>query len=62
MASSDDLVKYITQRVVTYMEMPREERKNTRNKEPWTVKWFGMIPFSMSLWAKQSRPFGRKKE
>jgi 5'(3')-deoxyribonucleotidase len=51
MAKSDELVKYITQRVVHYIDTPKDERKaRTKAKEPWTMKWFGMIPFAVSLW------------
>ena len=50
MANSNDLIKYITERVVTYIDTPKEVRKKGRGKEPWTVRWFGMIPFSLSLW------------
>lgn len=50
MANSNDLIKYITERVVTYIDTPKEVRKKGRNKEPWSVRWFGMIPFSVSLW------------
>ncbi|UNK17036.1 YqzE family protein [Paenibacillus sp. N3/727] len=50
MANSNDLIKYITERVVTYIDTPKEVRKGRRVKEPWIVRWFGMIPFSVSLW------------
>ncbi|MDT9718898.1 YqzE family protein [Paenibacillus sp. ClWae2A] len=51
MAKSDELVKYITQRVVHYIDTPKDERKDrTKRKEPWAMKWFGMIPFAVSLW------------
>ncbi|MBD8838174.1 MULTISPECIES: YqzE family protein [unclassified Paenibacillus] len=51
MAKSDELVKYITQRVVHYIDTPKDERKGrTKKKEPWAMKWFGMIPFAVSLW------------
>ncbi|PYE52331.1 YqzE family protein [Paenibacillus barcinonensis] len=57
MAKSDELVKYITQRVVNYMDTPKDERKErkaqSRRKEPWAMKWFGMIPFAFSLWVGQ---------
>jgi len=54
MAKSDELVKYITQRVVHYMETPREERKGQRKtKEPWAVKWFGMLPYGISMWVRR---------
>ncbi|WFR61943.1 YqzE family protein [Paenibacillus amylolyticus] len=51
MAKSDELVKYITQRVVHYIDTPKDERKGrAKRKEPWAMKWFGMIPFAVSLW------------
>ncbi|MCM3205261.1 YqzE family protein [Paenibacillus illinoisensis] len=51
MAKSDELVKYITQRVVHFMDTPKEERKGrSKIKEPWAMKWFGMLPFAVSLW------------
>ncbi|AQR79565.1 YqzE family protein [Paenibacillus larvae] len=51
----DDLVKYITERVITYIDTPRELRKEKRKqqkaqKEPWTTRWFGLLPLSISLW------------
>ncbi|WP_059045744.1 YqzE family protein [Paenibacillus rubinfantis] len=62
MAKGDELVKYITERVVDYVEMPREvRRERSKVKEPWTRRWFGMIPFSLSLWAGQL-PKPKKKE
>ncbi|MEO3944235.1 YqzE family protein [Gorillibacterium sp. CAU 1737] len=49
----DDLVKYITERVVIYMDTPKEKRKEAREarrpKEAWTVRWFGMIPDSLRM-------------
>lgn len=59
MASGDELVKYITERVVSYIETPKEERQRQKLKEPWAVKWFGMIPLSLSLWTKGS---GKRKK
>lgn len=54
MAKGDELVKYITERVVDYVETPREIRKERQKlKESWSSRWFGMIPFSISLWAGQ---------
>lgn len=60
MASGDELVKYITERVVTYIETPKEERRrNSRPKEPWAEKWFGMIPLGLTL---MKREPGRKRK
>lgn len=57
MAKSDDLIKYITQRVVTYMDTPKETRQERRKerkekkREPWLVRWFGLMPFGFKMWA-----------
>ncbi|MCJ8010409.1 YqzE family protein [Paenibacillus sp. KQZ6P-2] len=60
MASGDELVKYITERFVTYIETPKEERKlRSKPKEPWAEKWFGMIPLGLTLMKRQT---GRKKQ
>lgn len=63
MAKGDELVKYITERVVNYVETPKEIRKEqrTRYKEPWSRKMFGMIPVSISLWWGRL-PFVRRRE
>ncbi|NMO95342.1 YqzE family protein [Paenibacillus lemnae] len=53
MASSDELIKYITQRVVRYIDTPKEIRKSKPKRETWSTRWFGMIPFSMSLWKEE---------
>ncbi|OPA81176.1 hypothetical protein BVG16_02270 [Paenibacillus selenitireducens] len=47
----DELVKYITERVVVYMETPKEVRKqNKQSKEPWVLRWFGYAPYSILQW------------
>ncbi|MFD1176690.1 YqzE family protein [Paenibacillus puldeungensis] len=62
MAKGDELVKYITERVVDYVETPREiRRERTKEKEPWARRWFGMIPFSISLWV-DDLPLKRKRK
>ncbi|MGG4398341.1 YqzE family protein [Paenibacillus thiaminolyticus] len=65
MAKGQDLIKYITQRVVTYIDTPVEARRerrlerHNRAKEPWQTKWFGMVPFSMQMWAGKWRRAGQ---
>lgn len=62
MAKGDELVKYITERVVTYVETPRKVRRENRTaKEPWSSRWFGMIPFSLSLWWERTPVHRRKR-
>lgn len=60
MASGDELIKYITERVVHYIDTPKEARKRKQSREAWSTRWFGMIPFSMSLW-KEDLSARRKK-
>ncbi|MNI56731.1 hypothetical protein D3C73_1117510 [compost metagenome] len=62
MAKGDELVKYITERVVDYVETPREVRKErVKYREPWANRWFGLIPFSISLWVERIPRKGKKK-
>ncbi|MEI2396703.1 YqzE family protein, partial [Paenibacillus phytohabitans] len=44
-SSGDDLVKYITEKVVIYMEDPRAvHARRKAEKQPWAEKWFGTLP------------------
>ncbi|MCM3130261.1 YqzE family protein [Paenibacillus provencensis] len=64
MAKGDELVRYITEQVIGYIGTPKEERKYKRNKvkEPWHMKWFGMMPMGVSMWVKDiKKPIKRKK-
>jgi hypothetical protein len=51
---ADELVRYITTRVVNYMETPieerREHRKLHRTRQAWLFRWFGVVPFALSMW------------
>ncbi|NGM84471.1 YqzE family protein [Paenibacillus sp. 7124] len=50
-SDGEDLVKYITEKVVVYMESPRESRGRSRaGKQPWSQRWFGMLPVGLSIW------------
>ncbi|GGG22077.1 YqzE family protein [Paenibacillus abyssi] len=50
-----EYVKYVTERVVHYMETPKEERHRRRaeakaHKEPWLTQWFGVAPLGLMIW------------
>ncbi|MFB5760559.1 YqzE family protein [Paenibacillus medicaginis] len=63
MAKGDELVRYITEQVVKYIELPRDVRRARRmERESWRTKWFGMLPFSFSMWLKSSRSEDRKQK
>ncbi|MED4601759.1 YqzE family protein [Paenibacillus validus] len=64
MVKGDELAKYVIERVVRYMETPKEVRKQARAgrkelKEHWEVRWFGMLPLALRMW---SGRWGRRKE
>jgi hypothetical protein len=58
MAKGDELVKFITERVVTYIETPKEVRQQTKlnnkvQKEHWQIRWFGMVPLALRMLVKR---------
>ncbi|TVY08307.1 YqzE family protein [Paenibacillus cremeus] len=55
MAKSDELVKFLTQQVVKYIETPKDVRKQVRAgrrevRERWSTRWFGMLPLALRMW------------
>jgi hypothetical protein len=60
MAKGDELVKFITEQVVTYIETPKEVRKQAKqsskqHKESWQTRWFGMLPLAIRMLIQQAR-------
>ncbi|MCR8643935.1 YqzE family protein [Paenibacillus sp. N1-5-1-14] len=59
MAKSDDLIKYTTVQVVRYLNTPKDERKKAKAepkaREPWSTKWFGMIPAAIMMMIRPKR-------
>jgi hypothetical protein len=56
--STNDYIKYLTQQFVTYMNVPREQRRIQREnrkqlKQPFTSNWFGIIPFAFMMLLKR---------
>ena len=46
--ASHDYVRFLTERLVQYIDTPRAERKRRRKerqRDPWDRRWFGDIPF-----------------
>lgn len=45
--TGQEYVQYLTERVVSYMDMPLEQRKELKQtakatREPWLLRWFGV--------------------
>ncbi|MBA4603458.1 YqzE family protein [Thermoactinomyces mirandus] len=63
--SFKDWITYLLQRFLWYVETPRSERKELKRsqKEPWSTRWFGLVPFSMKMALnRQRRMRGRSNE
>lgn len=50
--SSNDIVKYLTQEFVKFIDTPKMERKK-RKKEQWSSRWFGMIPMAIRMFLRK---------
>lgn len=52
---NDEYIKYMTEKLVKYMETPHDVRKDKRQtakaqREPWLIRWFGVGAFGLVLW------------
>ncbi|RDW19187.1 YqzE family protein [Oceanobacillus arenosus] len=55
---SNEYVKFMTQQIVSYMELPAEERKKRKleHKQPtlYANRWFGVLPFALKVIRKKA--------
>ena len=54
MAQRDEWIKYMTERVVNYIDTPVEQRKQSKLKrksqqEHWLIRWFGMLTLALRM-------------
>jgi hypothetical protein len=48
-----EYLKYVTERVVSYMDTEAEEEAKPHKKlsrEPWLTRWFGVLPMGFMMW------------
>ncbi|AST92521.1 YqzE family protein [Sutcliffiella cohnii] len=55
---TNDYVKYVTQQLVSYMDQPKDVRKEQRivrkqEQAPLSNQWLGVIPLSLKLMFKK---------
>jgi hypothetical protein len=47
-------LKYMTERVVSFLDTPSEseeaKQEKKRSREPWLTRWFGVIPMGLMMW------------
>ena len=53
--STNDYVRFVTRVCVSYMDAPKEDRKQKKEqrraeKEPFMNKWFGVMPLSLCFY------------
>lgn len=57
---SSEYLKYMTERVVSYLDSNEtdEEVKSVKkmSREPWLTRWFGVLPMGLMMW------WGRKSD
>lgn len=54
--SSEELVKYLTERAVGYMSLPRDKKKLNRSRHhSWKTHWFGLLPAAIQMWRRKSK-------
>ncbi|RKD25529.1 hypothetical protein BEP19_00870 [Ammoniphilus oxalaticus] len=46
---TNDIVKYMTEEFVRYIDTPKAERKKKGPREQWSSRYFGMIPMALRL-------------
>lgn len=46
-----DWISYLIKQLNWYVETPKSERKQLKHArhENWSMRWFGMLPFSMKM-------------
>ncbi|MBC8079185.1 MAG: YqzE family protein [Gorillibacterium sp.] len=50
----DEILQQLTAKVVTYIDTPKEQRKQNRiaeklYREHWSSRWFGLLPASLRI-------------
>ncbi|WP_404453404.1 YqzE family protein [Oceanobacillus kapialis] len=52
--SGNDYLKFMTEQVVSYIDLPAEERKKRKKKEKsskpaYSSRWLGVLPFALKV-------------
>ncbi len=50
-------ISYLLERMLWYLETPRQDRKELKKakKEPWSSRWFGLLPVVIKLFLAKQR-------
>lgn len=50
---TNDIVKFMTEEFVRYINTPKAERKKKAPKENWATRYFGMIPMALRMFLRK---------
>jgi hypothetical protein len=65
MSLSQDMMKYLTVKIVKYFDKPPEEqvKKKKEKKQNWSEQWFGVLPLTIkTLTTKEKLTIKDKKK
>lgn len=56
--SGNDYLKFMTEQVVSYIDLPAEERKKRKKKEKsskpaYSSRWLGVLPFALKVFLRK---------
>lgn len=56
--SGNDYIKFMTEQVVTYIDLPSNERKKRREqqkeeRQTYTNRWLGVLPFAVKIFIRK---------
>lgn len=54
----NEYLRYVTEQVVTYMDLPKEEKIKRKElqyttSDAYKNRWLGLLPFTVKLWYKK---------
>jgi hypothetical protein len=47
--SSSDYVRFLTEQFVRYIDNPKQQRPNKKERQPRGYKWFGLVPLALGI-------------
>lgn len=64
MSLSQDMMKYLTVKIVKSFDKPPEEpiKKKKVKKQNWSEQWFGMLPLTIKTLTAKEKPTIKKKK
>ncbi|WP_461180557.1 YqzE family protein [Virgibacillus kimchii] len=57
--SANDYLKFMTEQVISYIDLPSEERKRRKKEQKnnhrlYSNRWLGILPFAFRIWIRRT--------